>query len=153
MVQGEGKIPTLDTPFGKIASVICFDLDFTSFIRQAGKGGVDLLLGPSFDWREITPLHTRMTTFRSIENGFSMIRCTGEGLSIAVDPYGRTVAALTYFNTDDHVMISDVPMKGVTTIYSRIGDLFAWLCSAGFVVIVAWTLLRRKAVSTPRKAR
>ena len=146
MVQGEEKIPVLDTPFGKIASVICFDLDFASFVRQAGKGGVDLLLGPSLDWQEITPLHTRMTTFRSIENGFSMIRCTGEGLSIAVDYQGRALAVANDFTTDESVMIADVPTQGVTTIYSQIGDLFAWLCGAGFVIIFAWALLRRKAV-------
>lgn len=145
MLQGEGKIPALDTPFGKIASVICFDLDFTSFIRQAGKGGVDLLLGPSLDWREITPLHTQMTTFRSIENGFSMIRCTGEGLSIAVDCQGRTLAVANYFTTDEPVMISDVPSQGVTTIYSKIGDLFAWLCCAGFVVVLYLALFQRKS--------
>jgi apolipoprotein N-acyltransferase len=151
-VAGRGEIPTLETPYGKIAAVICYDLDFPLFINQL-KSEIDILLVPSFDWKEITPEHTHMGTFRALEHGFSLIRCTGEGLSIAVDPYGRTVAALTYFNTDDHVMISDVPMKGVTTIYSRIGDLFAWLCCAGFVVIVAWALLRRKAVSTRRKAR
>ena len=146
MVQGEGKIPVLDTPFGKIASVICFDLDFARFVRQAGKEGADLLLGPSLDWREITPLHTRMTTFRSIENGFSMIRCTGGGLSIAVDYQGRALTVADDFTTDEPVMISDVPSKGVTTIYSQIGDLFAWLCGSGFVIIFAWALLRRKAV-------
>ena len=151
-VAGQGAIPTLITPYGKIAAVICYDLDFPLFINQL-KSEIDLLLVPSFDWKEITPEHTHMGTFRALEHGFSLIRCTGEGLSIAVDPYGRTVAALTYFNTDDHIMISDVPMKGVTTIYSRIGDLFAWLCCAGFVVIVTWALLRRKAVSTRRKAR
>jgi apolipoprotein N-acyltransferase len=151
-VSGRGEIPTLITPYGKIAAVICYDLDFPLFVNQL-RSEIDVLLVPSFDWKEITPEHTHMGTFRALEHGFSLIRCTGEGLSIAVDPYGRTVAALTYFNTDDHVMISDVPMKGVTTIYSRIGDLFAWLCSAGFAIIVVWALLRRKAVRTSRQAR
>ena len=153
MVQGEGKIPVLDTPFGKIASVICFDLDFARFVRQAGKGGVDLLLGPSLDWREITPLHTRMTTFRSIENGFSMIRCTGGGLSIAVDYQGRALTVADDFTTDEPVMISDVPSKGVTTIYSQIGDLFAWLCGAGFVILFVLALFRRKAVGKGKGGR
>lgn len=142
VIQGKGKMPLLDTPFGKIASAICFDLDFPGFIRQVGKAGADLLLAPSFDWKEITPLHTQMATFRAIENGFSMIRCTGEGLSIAVDPQGRTLAAVNYFTTDEHVMISDVPVKGVTTMYSQIGDIFAWLCIASLVIIFARALFR-----------
>ncbi len=146
-VQGKGDIPVLNTPLGKIASVICFDLDFPNYIRQAGKAGIDIMLVPSFDWREITPLHTHMAVFRAIENGFSMIRCTGDGLSMAVDYQGRTVSALNYFNSDEHVMISDVPSKGVTTIYPQIGDLFAWLCCTCFIIIIAWTLLHRKKLN------
>lgn len=42
-------------------------------------------------------------------------------------------------------MIADVPMEGVTTIYSRIGDLFAWLSVAGFVAVVGLAVIRRKA--------
>lgn len=146
-VSGQGKIPTLMTPYGKISAVICHDLNFPIFINQL-KSEIDILLVPSFDWKEITPMNTYRGTFRALEHGYSLIRCTGEGLSIAVDPYGRTLAALTYFNTDEHIMISDVPTKGIKTIYSRIGDLFAWLCIAGFVVIIVRTLFRRKVTTT-----
>jgi apolipoprotein N-acyltransferase len=142
-VSGQGSIPTLTTPYGKISAVICYDLIFPIFINQL-KSEIDILLVPSFDWKEITPMNTQMGTFRAIEHGYSLIRCTGEGLSIAVDPYGRTLAALNYFNTDEHIMISDVPVKGIKTIYSQIGDLFAWLCIAGFVAVFIKALWRRK---------
>jgi apolipoprotein N-acyltransferase len=142
-VSGQGKIPTVTTPYGKISAVICYDITFPIFINQL-KSEIDILLVPSFDWKEITPINTQMATFRAIEHGYSLIRCTGEGLSIAVDPYGRTLAALTYFNTDEQIMISDVPVKGIKTIYSQIGDLFAWLCVVGFVVVFVSALWRRK---------
>ncbi len=144
-VPGDGLVPTLDTPYGRIASVICFDLDFPSIGRQAGRAGVDLMLVPADDWKAIDPLHTYMATFQAIANGFSMIRSTGEGLSAAVDYQGRVLAAMDDFTTEEVVMIADVPMEGVTTIYSRIGDLFAWLSVMGFVAIVGWALVRRKA--------
>ena len=32
-------------------------------------------------------------------------------------------------------MIADVPQSGVKTIYTIIGDLFAWLCSFGIVFL------------------
>lgn len=142
-VSGQGKIPTLMTPYGKISAVICYDLTFPVFINQL-KSEIDILLVPSFDWKEITPMNTYMGTFRALEHGYSLIRCTGEGLSIAVDPYGRTLSALTYFNTDEHIMISDVPVKGIKTIYSQIGDLFAWLCVAGFVIVFVLAIRCRK---------
>ncbi len=144
-VPGDGLVPTLDTPYGRIASVICFDLDFPSIGRQAGRAGVDLMLVPADDWKAIDPLHTYMATFQAIANGFSMIRSTGEGLSAAVDYQGRVLAAMDDFTTEEVVMIADVPMEGVTTIYSRIGDLFAWLSVMGFVAVVGWALVRRKA--------
>jgi apolipoprotein N-acyltransferase len=145
---GQGRIPILATPYGRLASVICFDLDFPLFVSQL-KSDVDILLVPAWDWKAITPFHTQAGTFRAIERGFSLVRSTGEGLSIAVDPYGRTLATLNYFNTDDHIMISDVPVRGVRTAYSTIGDLFAWLCVAGLVTIVVWSSLRRSAGAPP----
>lgn len=144
IVQGERKIPILETPFGKIASVICFDLDFPGYMRQAGQGGADLLLGPSRDWQDLLSTHTQMTTFRAIENGCSFVRCTVKGLTIAVDHQGKTLSAVNYFRTGEHVIISDVPMRGVTTIYSKIGDLFAWLCCVAFTVIILLALHRHR---------
>ena len=144
-VPGDGQVPTLDTPYGRIASVICFDMDFPSLGRQAGRAGADLMLVPADDWKAIDPLHTHVAVFQAIGNGFSMIRPTYEGLSVAVDYQGRVLAALDDFTTEEVVMIADVPTEGVTTIYSRIGDLFAWLCVVGFLAVVGWALVRRKA--------
>jgi len=144
-VPGDGQVPTQDTPYGRIASVICFDMDWPSLGRQAGRAGTDLMLIPADDWLAIDPLHTHMAVFAAIQNGFSMIRSTYEGLSIAVDYQGRVLAAMDDFTTEEVVMIANVPMEGVTTIYSRIGDLFAWLCVVGFVSVVGWAVVRRKA--------
>lgn len=144
-VPGDGQVPTQDTPYGRIASVICFDIDWPSLGRQAGRAGTDLMLIPADDWLAIDPLHTHMAVFAAIQNGFSMIRSTYEGLSIAVDYQGRVLAAMDDFTTEEVVMIADVPMEGVTTIYSRIGDLFAWLCVVGFVSVVGWAVVQRKA--------
>jgi len=100
------------------------------------------MLVPSWDWKEIDPLHTQMAVFRAVENGFSMVRQSGEGLSMAVDYLGRTLSTMDHFMTEDHVMISHVPKKGIRTIYSYVGDLFAWLCCAGLVIIVILFVIR-----------
>ena len=40
MVPGKKDIPVVNTPYGKIAAVICFDLDFPAYVRSAvGEGG------------------------------------------------------------------------------------------------------------------
>ncbi len=145
-IAGDGQILTQDTPYGRIAAVICFDMDFPSLIHQAGRARADLLLAPSNDWSDIDPLHTHMATFRAIENGFSLVRITGNGLSMAVDYEGRVLAAVDYFASGEQVMMAHVPVQGVTTIYSVIGDLFAWLSVAGLLGLIAWAV-KRKQVS------
>jgi apolipoprotein N-acyltransferase len=150
-VRGDGEILTLDTPYGKIAAAICFDMDFPNLIRQAGKAGVDVMFNPANDWEEVAPLRMRMATFRAIENGFSLVRPTSHGLSVAADYQARVLGLTNYFTSEDPVMIAYIPTEGVTTIYSRIGDLFAWLCMAGLVTVIAWVVVRRKAAKAPPK--
>ena len=141
VVAGDGQIPIGQTPFGAIASVICFDMDHPTYIRQVGQGGADVMLVPSYDWWEIAPFHTHMAAFRAIENGFSMIRATGEGLSAAFDYQGRVLSTGDYFTTDK-AMVSHLPTQGVSTIYTLIGDLFAWLSIAGLMALVAAAFIR-----------
>lgn len=143
-ILGDGKIPIVNTPYGQITVSICADMYSPSLIRQAGEAGVDLMLNSSKDWRGIAPYATYSATFRAIENGCSMVRCTSEGLSIAVDYQGRVVAESDYFTSDEQIMIADLPMKGVTTIYARIGDLFAWCCIISLIVLFLWVVVVRR---------
>ena len=143
-VIGDGIIPVMDTPFGKISSVICSDMDSPFHLRQQSvEAGIDIMLAPSWDWREIDPLHTWMTAYRGIENGFSIVRHTNDGLSQATDYQGNILASMDHFTTDEHVMISQVPTKGTKTFYSHIGDVFAWLCLAALTLMIGNLLIRR----------
>lgn len=116
---------------------ICFDLDFPRLIRQAGRERADIIVAPSSDWREIDPIHTRMATFRAIENGAALLRQTRLGLSIAVDRTGRVLAQADYFQSDDHVMLAVVPTRGVKTLYTQVGDVFAWLCLVVLTLLIS----------------
>lgn len=141
--KGDKEIPTEETPYGKIASVICFDNDHPRYVWTADND-VGLLLVPSFDGTTLTPVHSRMAVFRAIENGFSILKPTGRGLSIAADYCGRVIAKQNYFTTQKRVMLADLPMKPVFTIYSVIGNAFAWLCIVGLVVLAAMAVRTRR---------
>ena len=149
---GDGKVPTVQTPYGRLSNVICFDADFPGTIRQAGQAGADVLLVPGNDWREIDPLHTQMATFRAIENGFSLVRQASNGLAMTVDYEGNVLAASDYFTTDPQVMVAYVPIQGVRTIYATIGDLFAWLSIAGLVLLIGVAIARRRTAGEPPEA-
>jgi apolipoprotein N-acyltransferase len=144
-VRGDGALRELDTPYGRLSAIICYDGDFPQLLAQAGALGADVVLDPSNDWRAIDPWHTQMASFRGIEQGFNLIRHTSKGLSAAYDYQGRRLAAMDHYESSDYAMISDVPTRGVRTIYSRVGDWFAWVCLAGLAFLAAMSLRREHA--------
>ena len=108
---GNGIVPVVETPYGRLSNVICFDADFPSLMRV----GTDLMLVPSNDELGMDPVHSQMATFRAIENGYSLVRPTSNGLSLAVDYEGRVVGASDFFTTDQQVVVATLPTHGVYT--------------------------------------
>ncbi len=102
------------------------------------------MLVPANDWRGFDPYHTQLAAFRAIENGYSLVRQTSNGLAMTVDYEGNVLAATDYFTTDPQVMIANVPVHGARTVYALIGDLFAWLSVASLVVLVGLAVGRRR---------
>jgi apolipoprotein N-acyltransferase len=145
---GDGEVKLLNLPQSRIASTICFDLDFPAFIGKFGKAGVDIMISPANDWDAISHTHPQQTSFRALEQGFSLVRPnTSSGLSAAYDYQGRLLTSIDYARTRERILVADLPAKGVTTIYSLIGDLFAWLCVLGTLAAAGWAILRRKQLT------
>jgi apolipoprotein N-acyltransferase len=138
----DGRIEIVESPYGRLGAAICFDMDFPGHLKQAGRRNADIMLVPSNDWREIDPWHSHMARFRAIEQGFNMVRHVSNGLSLASDYQGRVLASMDHFATDQREMVAMVPTRGVRTLYSLIGDLFAWVCVAGLAATVV--LSRRR---------
>lgn len=123
---GNGIVPIQETPHGKIATMICYDMDQPALVRQAGQGGTDIMLVPAFDFGNLV-LHTPMVALRAVENGFSVVRATGLGMITSYDMMGRVLATTDYRMSSDGILLSEVPTGGVWTLYPVIGDAFAWL--------------------------
>lgn len=133
-------IETIDTPYGRIASPICYEMEFHRFIRQAGEKGVDILIVPGDEpSRDNTVVHTEVSMFRGLENGFSILRTTLEGLTLGMDYQGRVLSQLNYYNTlENRTLITELPVKGTRTLYARWGDWFAYGC---MVLLAAMVIL------------
>jgi len=139
-----------DTPFGRVAGVICYDMDFVPYMHQAGLAQVGLLLAPANDWLAIENDHTHIAVYRAVENGFAMMRPAAKGISVAVDPLGRELARGEYYSTDGLDLVAMMPVQAVPTLNSRIGDVFAWVSIAALVGLIARAIVRRPdAVSAP----
>jgi apolipoprotein N-acyltransferase len=143
-ISGPGKLPLVDTPYGRWSTAICYDTYYPALIRQAGKNHADILFAPSNDVRPYAASALAMADYRAIENGFTMIRPTGNGLSAVIDPRGRVLASQDFFTNSSGIMLTSLPMHRVATLYSRVGDAFAYLCATGLILLTSWALLRRE---------
>lgn len=142
MVRGDGLLKASQTSFGRLSGIICFDGDFPRLVGQAGTLHTDILLDPSNDWPAIDPLHTKMASFRAVEQGVTLVRQTSHGLSAAYDYEGQRLAAVDHYEVTDHVMVSCVPTRGARTPYTMLGDWFAWLNLILTTLLVARLLTR-----------
>lgn len=149
---GPGVVPVVDTPYGRLAVVICFDADFPALVRQAGRAGADLLLVPSSDWEPIAQMHADMAVHRAVENGLTMIRPTRRGFSSIVDAQGRTLAfGPNYFQSEVPPLMATVPVEGNQTFYGVVGDVVGVASVLGLAALAGLALAR--SIVDHRRAR
>jgi apolipoprotein N-acyltransferase len=141
---GEGVFHSYDIPEGRISAAICYEMVFPSDIRKAGKLGTEILIAPSSDWMGVKNIHSRMAVIRAVENGFSLLRPTSDGITLAVDPFGRIVGQIDYFISKRAFLITELPVQKINTLYTAIGDWLAWLCLIFSVSAIFYMLIRKK---------
>ena len=154
VAAGPAILPITQTPFGRLANAICYDLDWIPYPRQAGLANVGLVLVPSDDWLAIENDHSNSAVYRAVENGFSMMRPTSKGISLAVDPLGRELARGEYYTADRLTIVAAIPVQALPTLYSRIGDVFAYVCVIALIAVTAlgFALRQREVVALPQTA-
>jgi apolipoprotein N-acyltransferase len=114
---------------------ICKDMDFQDTIRADAAKGVRLMGVPAGDFGGDAWLHARMAVMRGVENGFALVRAANEGLVTASDAEGRLIASKMDTPTGLTMIVADLPLGPGPTLYTRIGNAFAWLCVAATLVI------------------
>jgi apolipoprotein N-acyltransferase len=126
------------------AMEICKDMDYPRTINGDAKYGIRLMGVPAGDFGKDAWLHARMAIMRGVENGFAIVRAADEGLLTASDAEGRLIAQKTAAGAGMTVLIAALPLGPGTTLYTRIGDLFAWSAVLLFFAIGALCVARPK---------
>ncbi|MFY7829181.1 MAG: BamA/TamA family outer membrane protein [Flectobacillus sp.] len=144
MVVGDGNIPVCNTEYGKISAVICFDTDFITYARKAGSLSPDILFAPSNDWEAIAVLRGKITRYRALENGFTLVRPTSHGVTEMVAPNGKLIFANNYFQNPTRVLLADVPSKNKTTAYIKWGDWLPKLAAIMLVILLVTYFIKSK---------
>ncbi len=148
-VPGNGDTEVIDTAFGKISGVICYDFDFPQLGLDLAKKDVDIAFIPSSDTVGVDPFHTQIAAIRAIEGGYSVVRSTRMGLSAGIDQYGRMRGWLSSNETDERVLLVSLPTKSVWTFYSEVGDILAYLSMMYLLGLFGWRLFRFRKTRSP----
>ncbi|MCI0634553.1 MAG: apolipoprotein N-acyltransferase, partial [Actinobacteria bacterium] len=77
-------------------------------------------------------LHAALSVFRAVELRRDLARAVNTGVSSFVDATGRVVAATGTF--EERVLVREVALLQGKTVYTVIGDAFAWACLVGVVI-------------------
>ena len=143
-LPGSGEIESVDTEYGRLAGIICWDTNYPNIVRQVGRQDVNILLSPAKEWDGINPMHAEMAVFRALENGSAVIRQSDEGLSIIVDGYGRTLASGEGLASSGNYLLAEVPTSSPSTLYPFFGDVIGIIALVGLVALVIFALVARK---------
>jgi apolipoprotein N-acyltransferase len=140
----EGDRPVL-LPVGahRVSTSICYEIVYPNLVRQFVTGGSELLTTITNDaWfgRTSAPYqHFAQASMRAIEAGRYLVRSANTGISGIVDPYGHVVEQTAIYQPA--VVVGEARFLRTTTVYTRIGDVFAY---ASVVATLALVVLSRR---------
>ena len=114
------------------STAICYEVVYPSLVRQAVEAGSELLTTITNDaWygHSSAPYqHFALASMRAIEQGRYLARAANTGISGVIDPYGRIVRQSGIF--EQVALVEQVRFLNGRTIYSRIGDVIAYIAIA-----------------------
>jgi len=118
---------------------ICWEGVFADFLRPSVKEGAHLLVQlNNANWFGRTgaePQHNLTSVFRAVENRIPVLVASNTGPSLIIDPYGRILDGVPGFFVAG-TATADVPLGDELTFYTNYGDVFAFTCIAGVVLLL-----------------
>lgn len=132
---------------------ICKDMHFAALGRAYGERNASIMLVPAWDFAYLDGwIEERTTAFRGIENGYSIVRASREGMLSASDPYGRILAETTSNVFPGRSLLAKVVVADrVHTLYTLTGNLFGWLCTIAAIgfLILGWVPAAQSSNNPP----
>ncbi|MGK7346339.1 MAG: apolipoprotein N-acyltransferase [Candidatus Nitrospinota bacterium M3_3B_026] len=123
-----------------VGAQICFEIIFPEYSREIARlGGAAVVNITNDSWYGRTAASRQslaMGVFRAVENRIPVLRAAQSGISAIVEPTGKITAETGLF-VETTLMGSFTQRSGPLTIYTRTGDLFAWMLVAASAVFVA----------------
>jgi apolipoprotein N-acyltransferase len=138
----EGPVgATVSLPEGAVGPLVCYESIFPNLARAQVANGAHLLVNITNDaWFGKTSAayqHLSMAVLRAVENHVCLARAANTGISAFIDAQGRILWQSDLYVPDAHAL--ELPWLRGVSLYTRIGDVFAWACVivAGLALIVS----------------
>ena len=136
---GEDSV-VFDLEVGNVGSLICFDSIYERNAMDSIENGAQLLAVSTNDsWFQDSRgvwMHHAQSQLRAIETGRYVVRSANTGVSSVINAKGEVLDSLAALKTGyamDTVYLSDR-----VTVYSVIGNVFAYACLAVCAVGILW---------------
>jgi apolipoprotein N-acyltransferase len=127
-----------------VSTAICYEVVYGNLIRRFVRDGSELLTTITNDawygWSSAASQHWDQAAMRAIENGRYLARAANTGVSGFVDPYGQVAQKSSLF--EQTVLVQDVRLTRTQTLYTRAGDVIAWLSLAftAAALLASWRM-------------
>jgi apolipoprotein N-acyltransferase len=137
------KVFHIDGPDGqthRYGVFICYEAVFADEVRQFARLGAEVFVNVSDDgWYGDTSApwqHLNMARMRAIENRRWILRDTNNGVTAAIDPYGRVRQSIPRHQVD--ALPARFGFRDDITFYTAHGDVFAWVCVMVSLGLLGW---------------
>ncbi len=135
---------------GRFAALICFESVFPDLVRGnvlgegdvAGADFVVIITNDSWFGATAGPYqHAHIAALRAVENRISIARCATSGISLFIDPFGRTSDESPLY--EEAVRVAALAPRAGRTFYTQRGDVFARAALLASLALIGWCLCHR----------
>ena len=134
-IVSSGVYPVYNTNLGRLAPIICNDVNYTAAARIPAAKGAQLVMVPTRMFAGVFKELPVQSVFRAVENRVATVMVDGAFRITMVDPYGRILADQSLPEGGANTLIADVPLGSPNTFYTRMGDWVGWLSLGGFIAL------------------
>jgi apolipoprotein N-acyltransferase len=138
-----GVYPVVETPLGRLATMICHDANYTDTARKLTANGAQLISSGLNEFGGFGEQYWTNVSFRAIENRTAMVVTARETGSAIINPDG-SISALNIDKGEHFILVGDVTLGSDNTLYTSLGDILGWVTMVGFVAFIVFESISNK---------
>lgn len=146
------KLAPLYTDDYQIGGLVCYEDLFPEISREMTRNGANLLAAVTNDaWYGVSSApfqHLAISVFRAVENRRWLVKSANTGVSAVVSATGRIISKTNIF--EEGMIVSSVKLGNGSSLYTLLGDWFAWGCVLIGLFLFGWGLANKCQMTKPK---